>query len=93
MRDGFVKRGVDGVERKIRIQKVCGWSITITVALAILFVFISVRGGSEFSILKNTTEQYIFCEHAAEQLKEGSDYLTEQVRLYAMTGQTEQRLF
>lgn len=89
MRDGFVKRGVDGVKRKIRIQKVCGWSITITVALAILFVFISVRGGSEFSILKNATEQYILCEHAAEQLKEGSDYLTEQVRLYAMTGQTE----
>ena len=32
-----------------------------------------------------TTEQYIACERAAKQLQDGSDYLTEQVRLYAIT--------
>lgn len=44
-------------------------------------------GNKEFYVLKNTTEQYIECEKAAEQLQEGSDYLTEQVRLYVMTGE------
>ena len=43
----------------------------------------------EFKILRMTTEQYIACERAAKQLQDGSDYLTEQVRLYVMTGQQE----
>ena len=36
-----------------------------------------------------TTEQYVTCESAAKDLQDGSDYLTEQVRLYVMTGQQE----
>ena len=40
-------------------------------------------------MLQETTEKYIICESAAKQLQEGSDCLTEQVRLYAMTGQSE----
>ena len=35
------------------------------------------------------TNQYIACGNAAKQLQNGSDYLTEQVRLYAMTGQSK----
>ena len=41
----------------------------------------------EFRVLQTTTEQYILCEKAATNLRDGSDYLTEQVRLYVMTGQ------
>lgn len=40
-------------------------------------------------MLQTTMEQYILCEQAAKSLQDGSDYLTEQVRLYAMTGQRE----
>ena len=32
-------------------------------------------------------DRYILCEKAATNLQDGSDYLTEQVRLYVMTGQ------
>ena len=35
------------------------------------------------------TNQYIACGNAAKQLQNGSDYLTGQVRLYAMTGQSK----
>ena len=45
----------------------------------------------EFHVLQDTTEKYITCENSAKQLQDGSDYLTEQVRLYAMTGQSKYR--
>ena len=73
--------------RKIKIGKVSSWSIGITLLVAALFLTISVLSEKEFSILHDTTEQYIECERAVKQLQDGSDYLTEQVRLYAMTGQ------
>ena len=50
---------------------------------------ISFRSEKEFKILRMTTEQYIACERAAKQLQDGSDYLTEQVRLYAITRESK----
>lgn len=75
------------MKRKIKIQSVSAWSIGITVVFAFLFLFICVRSEKEFHILRSTTDQYITCENAAKQLQDGSDFLTEQVRLYAMTRQ------
>lgn len=78
------KRG--SMSKKIKIQKVSSWSTGITIFVAIVFVCISIMGEKEFAIVRNTTEQYITCEKAAKQLQDGSDYLTEQVRMYVMTG-------
>ena len=50
---------------------------------------VSFRSEKEFKILRMTTEQYIACERAAKQLQDGSDYLTEQVRLYAITRESK----
>ena len=77
------------MSRKIKIQKVSIWSMGITVAIAVLYSFIVVQSEKEFHILETTTQQYIECEQAARQLRDGSEYLTEQVRMYAMTGNTE----
>lgn len=79
------------MNKKIKVKTVSAWSIGITIAFAFLFFIICTQSEKEFRILRNTTEQYIACESAAKQLQDGSDYLTEQVRLYAMTGQTEYR--
>ncbi len=77
--------------RKIKIKTVSAWSIGITLAFALLFVVVCTQGVKEFRVLRNATEQYIVCENAAKQLQDGSDYLTEQARLYTMTGQTKYR--
>ncbi len=37
--------------------------------------------------LEQATEQYISCEKLTESMQRGSDALTEQVRLYVVTGQ------
>lgn len=81
------KKGEKAVNKKIKIQKVSSWSIGITIVLSVLFIIISVWGQKEFHIVQTTTDRYILCENAAKQLQDGSDYLTEQVRLYAMTGE------
>ena len=74
------------MKKKIKIQNVSAWSIGITLALALLFIVISIQAEKEFRLLRSATDQYIVCESAAKQLQDGADYLTEQVRLYAMTG-------
>ena len=77
----------DRMNKKIKIQKVSSLSFVITIIVAVLFAGIAAMGRREFNELKSSTEEYIACENAAKQLLDGSDYLSEQTRLYAMTGQ------
>lgn len=74
------------MKRKIKILKVSNASFITTIVLTILFFILAVSGRREFHILKKSTDKYIVCEEAAKHLQDGSDYLTEQVRLYVMTG-------
>ena len=46
-----------GINKKIKIRKVSGWSIGITI-----FLFIAVQGGNEFRVVQDTTDRYILCE-------------------------------
>ena len=77
------------MKRKIRIQTVSAWIIGITIVMAAIFVMLSVRSESEFRALQRTMDEYIICEKSAKQLQEASDYLTEQVRLYAITRESK----
>lgn len=79
------------MKRRIRIRRVSSFSIGISILLALLFFFIAMEGNREFHILTSSTEEYISCENAARQLQDASDYLTEQVRMYTMTGDTSYR--
>ena len=75
--------------KKIRTQSVSTWSIIITIVLAVIFAAVSVSSEKEFRVLRLTTDEYILCQNSAKELQDGSDYLTGQVRMYAMTGKTE----
>lgn len=75
--------------KKIRIQRVSTWSIIVTIVLAVIFAAVSVSSEKEFQVLRQTTDEYILCQNSTKELQDGSDYLTEQVRMYAMTGKTE----
>ena len=77
-----------GAKRKIEIRKVSRLGIWITLFLALAFVFLIIQGENEFFAMNESTEQYIQGEKAAQQLEKGADYLTEQVRMYVMTGDT-----
>ncbi len=75
--------------KRVKIRKVCKWSMVATIVIGVLFIFVSVWANRQFHVLQTATDQYIVCEQAAADLQDGSDNLTEQVRLYAMTGRSE----
>lgn len=85
---GSVKESGSQMKGKVKIKNVSAWGTGITLALAFLFITVSIQAEKEFRILRTATDQYIVCENAAKQLQDGADYLTEQVRLYAMTGES-----
>ena len=74
-------------KRKVRIQRISAWNMGMAIVVAVVFFIICIRGEQEFRVLRSTTEEYITCEKAANQLQQGSEYLTEQVRLYTITGE------
>ena len=61
--------------KKIRIQRVSAFDIIITLALAVVFVALSLRGTGELTQMQRATDDYIQCETLARQLQSGSDYL------------------
>ena len=72
---------------KVKIRVVSDWSIVATIFLAALCVATSVFGYSQYNILRSAMQDYIACEQAAQELQQGSDTLTKQVRLAAATGE------
>lgn len=74
---------------RVKIRKVSAWFIGAAVVMGGLFFALSAWSNREFHILQEETDRYMLCEQAAKDMQDGSDYLTEQVRMYAMTGRTE----
>lgn len=75
----------------VHIERISLIELVVTLVLAAVLAYVMMYGNREFQALQTATEQYIQCENAAKQLQDGSDYLTEQVRLYAMTEQVYYR--
>ena len=75
--------------KRVKIRKVCKWSMAATIAIGVLFIVMSAWSNREFHALQEATDQYILCEQSATDLMDGSNTLTEQVRLYATTGRRE----
>ena len=72
--------------QRVKIRNVCKWSMAATIAIGVLFIVMSAWSNREFHALQEATDQYILCEQSATDLMDGSNTLTEQVRLYATTG-------
>lgn len=67
-------------------------SIVMLIASCILFLltlYITVQIAVKYKSLVAATEDYILCEKNAALVHKGSDYLTEEVRLYVETGSKE----
>lgn len=74
---------------KIKIHTISIWNIFATILATMLFVGFYYQCKKDFNIYHIATDQYFICKDAAMELQEGSDYLTEQVRLYALTGKSQ----
>lgn len=73
----------------VHIKRFSAGSIAVAMVLTALFVGIAIYGKKDLREYQAATEQYLLCEESAENLQKGSDALTEQVRMYVITGQRE----
>lgn len=74
---------------KMSVKTISLASVVATVVLSALCIIIFVLGRAQFAVLQDASELFIACENDTNQLQDGSDYLTEQVRLAAMTGEAK----
>lgn len=75
--------------QKINMRKFSKISFIFVSIMLLLIVACSLYGLNDFYNMRKSSKQYILCENAAHRLQTGSDILTEQVRLYTVTGNAE----
>ena len=75
-----------GMAGKIKIQIVSKWSTIITIVLFVTSIGMAAWGHQQYNVLRSSMQDYIDCRYAVQELQQGSDILTKQVRLAAATG-------
>lgn len=75
--------------RGIRIRSASYVMIFLSLVLYVVLLFATQKVSREYEFAVAATEDYIMCDSYAAQLAEASNYLTEQIQLYVMTGKTE----
>ena len=73
----------------IRIRTVNYGMIFISCLLYILLISATISASKNYQSLVKTTDEYIACQEYAAQIADGSNYLTEQIRLYVLTLEPE----
>ena len=63
--------------------------ILLVIVVSIVLFFDVIRTKNSYEDFRLSTERYLSSEQDANALKKGSDYLTEQVRLFAVTGERQ----
>ena len=82
-----MKEGINKMAGKVKIRTLGNFSLIVTIILAVVCIAISSLGFKKYEVLRSATQDYILCESAAQELQEGSDNLTKQVRFAAATGE------
>lgn len=77
--------------RSVRIQTMNYVMIAASILLYVLILHVTLQVSDRYQTLVKNTEIYIACSENAFSLKERSDSLTEQVRLYVMTTEARYR--
>ena len=70
----------------IRLKRLNGIMITMTVVLAAALALIAYSAIHGFNRLEETTDRYILARKDIADMQAGSDYLTDRVRTYIVTG-------
>ena len=72
--------------KKMHIKRFSTGSMIVAVILYILFAVIAIFDGNYYQKMNEATNLYLTSEKAALRLQKGSDILTDQVRMYVITG-------
>ena len=75
--------------RGVRLHFVNIMMIAVAILLTLGLIYATWEISVSYDQMRAATDRYITCDQAAGNLQAASDYLTEQVRLYVMTGDPE----
>ncbi len=79
----------ENIKRGVRLRVVNAVIITIALILAVLLMVVTVDATKSYREMRQATDQYIESQIDAAQLEAASDYLTEQVRAFVVTGEKQ----
>lgn len=74
-----------GTLKGLKIQTLSLWMVAVTIVVSVLIGEGIVHVMRDYNKLADITEEYIYVQEEAENLLVGSDFLTDRVRLYAVT--------
>ena len=72
----------------ISLKSLYFWVVFIAVLFTVLVAYSTVNLSKSFRVLSSSVEEHKVLETSAIKMLEGSDYLTERVQRYAVTGET-----
>lgn len=72
--------------KRVKIRNVSKCNAIVAIGGCLLFITLSLMSNQQFHALQSTTEEYIECEKAVTDLQNASDYLSEEVQLFTLTG-------
>lgn len=75
--------------RGIRIRSLNLGMILVSCTLYIILILATIHAADNYNAMVRATSQYIACEKNAALVSKGSDYLTEQVRLFTVNANPE----
>lgn len=75
--------------RGIRIRTVSYVMIFLSIVLYLILFFSNNKVSKEYEVAVIATEDYIKCDAQVSEIMDGSNYLTQQIQLYVMTGNRE----
>lgn len=78
------EKGKKGYLRGIKIRTMNYVMIFVSFVLYIVLIWVTVYASRKYDEMISATDAYIHYQEKASLVKEGSDYLTEQIRLYAV---------
>jgi len=82
----FSKKIIKVRDQGISLRKLNILLGSLTFFLSVILLLFIYRSSESYKVLLNTTENYIDWQHIAYEMQLGSDYLTEQVRCFVVTG-------
>ena len=81
----------DGEQKKtsgIRIRTVYTISLVVAIVFSLLLTFVAIRTNAVYRQAEDDTDSYVRIQQDAYGMQRGSDQLTQEVRSYAVTGDT-----
>jgi CHASE3 domain sensor protein len=77
------------IDDGISLKSLYLWVVFIAVLFTVLVAYSTVNLSKSFRVLSSSVEEHKFLETSAIKMIDGSDYLTERVQRYAVTGEAD----